>query len=125
MDKDLFKKCTSCGENWYKSSELLSDPKASLIGYQVSFSQLTEGLFLFNHSCGTTFGISVSHFQHLYEGPVYREAKTGSEECPGFCLIEEELRPCPVKCECAFVREVMQIIRFWPKNGVGADEDAA
>jgi hypothetical protein len=44
------------------------------------------------------------------------ERKTGTEECPGYCLHQDELQPCPARCECAYVREIIQIIRNWPKR---------
>ena len=37
-------------------------------------------------------------------------------ECPEFCLHKSELRPCPAKCECAYVREIIQVIKDWPKK---------
>jgi hypothetical protein len=26
------------------------------------------------------------------------------------------VEPCPSQCECAYIREILQIIRNWPKN---------
>ena len=56
-------------------------------------------------------------FQDLYSGEIFVERATGSAQCPGHCLHQDNLLPCPARCECAYVREVMQIIRQWPKAG--------
>jgi hypothetical protein len=60
--------------------------------------------------------IRAGAFEDLYNGPVFKKRVTGSEECPEYCLHEDELLPCPNQCECAYVREVIQIVKNWPKN---------
>jgi len=75
------------------------------------------GFFLFNHSCGTTLARPVAEFQDLYDGPLFASRATGSEECPGYCLRQEDLRGCPAECECASVRAIIQIILAWPGKG--------
>lgn len=87
-----------------------------MIGYQVHFDELVAGLFLFDHNCGTTFSIQAGSFQDLYDGPMFIEKLTGTEECGGHCLHKDDLRPCPAKCECAYVRKIMQVILSWPKQ---------
>ena len=88
-----------------------------MIGYQVNFDQLDLGFFLFNHlKCGTTLGISAGSFKDLYNGPVFSERLTGTEKCREYCLHEYQLDPCPATCECAYVREILQIVRKWPKK---------
>lgn len=47
---------------------------------------------------------------------MFTERLTGTEECQGMRLHEDDLRPCPAKCECAYVREVLQVITSWPKS---------
>jgi hypothetical protein len=42
---------------------------------------------------------------------------TGTAECPEFCLHRSKLNPCPAKCECAYIREIIQAIKNWPKAG--------
>jgi len=108
---DVFKQCTSCGCKWDSRSSFLNDKNIILIGYQADFEDLTLGLFLFNHTCKTTLGLHAGLFINLFDGPVFTEKATGGEKCPGFCLKKDNLLPCPVKCECAFVREVLQIIK--------------
>ncbi len=111
-----FKKCTSCGEEWQSQTEFLADPNVTLLGLQVNFEDLLEGLILFNHSCKTTFSVEVSRFEDLYNGPKYAERATGTDDCPGYCLNERELQPCPAKCSCSFVREILQEIKEFPKK---------
>jgi hypothetical protein len=86
-----------------------------LIGYQVHFEELAAGLFLFDHSCGTSLAIEAKQFQDLYSGPIFTERLTGTEECEGRCLHENDLGPCRAKCECAYVRGVVQVILNWRK----------
>jgi hypothetical protein len=120
MDKTVFKKCPMCGVEWTGRDRFLGDPGIRIIGYQVSFEELTEGIFLFNHSCKSTLAIKAEAFIDLYQGPNWTRRAAGSEDCPEYCLKQEELTSCPVDCECASVREVIQLIREWPKeNEVG------
>jgi hypothetical protein len=111
-----FKQCTCCGTVWRTREDLLADPGVELIGYQAHFIVLVEGLFLFNHSCGTTFALDVAELVDLYAGPVFRRRLDGSADCLGYCIHRGELQPCPAECECAFVREIMQVVRRWPKR---------
>lgn len=114
-----FKKCSACGQEWDTREVFLSDPQVTTIGYQVSFMSLQAGCFLFNHAradCRTTLSVPAGAFFDLYEGAIYEERKAGSSECPGYCLNRDDLRACPVRCECAFVRELLQTIIKWPKS---------
>ena len=111
-----FKKCTQCRHVWIDRREFLSDPDISLIGYQENPRALTLGLLLFNHTCGTSLAIPVGRFRDLHQGPLFSESRRGTPECPGFCLHESNLEPCPVMCECAFVRSIMQTLKSWPKT---------
>lgn len=117
-EESTFKQCGMCQKAWRNYHEFLSDPYVSLVGYQVSFEELEAGLLLFNHSCNNTLAIVADAFTHLYDTPIFKERATGTDKCPGHCLKENELRPCPAKCECAYVREVLQIIKNWPKEGL-------
>jgi hypothetical protein len=111
-----FKQCTRCGSTWTDCTDFLSDPAVILRAYQVSFEELEAGIFLFEHSCKASLSIVAGDFSHLYEGPVFEERATGTDECPGYCLKRSNFERCPVRCECAYIREVLQIIKIWPKN---------
>jgi len=115
LENEGFKRCSVCGFLWPTRASLLSDVNVQIIGYRAHFEQLLTGLFLFNHSCGNTIALEASHFQDLYEGPVFAEPLTGSDACPGYCLYENELLPCPAECECAYVREIIQVVKNWPE----------
>lgn len=117
-DGPIFKKCSKCGFVWPTRESFLEDRDLWLIGYQVDFEDLVAGLFLFNHSCFTTLAVEAGKFQDLYDGPIFAERLTGTEECQQFCFRRYELRPCPSKCEYAFVREILQIIKNWPKRRI-------
>jgi hypothetical protein len=88
-----------------------------MIGYQPDFEELMAGLFLFHHSCGTSFAVQADAFEDLYDGPMFTEKLRGTKECGGHCLHKNDLRSCPAKCECAYVREIVQVILNWPKKG--------
>jgi len=75
------------------------------------FNFIIHLIFLFNHSCKGTLGLEVSAFEDLYDGPIFQGRATGSDDCPGYCPHEDSLDPCLVKCECAFVREIIQILK--------------
>ncbi len=112
-----FAQCTLCESAWKTRADFLADPHLKIIGYQVAFTDLGEGFFLFNHSCGTTLARPVGEFQDLYDGPLFTSRATGTDECPEFCLRQDELRGCPAQCECASVRAIIQIILAWPGKG--------
>ena len=112
----MFKKCPLCNHLWQKREDFLADSDLEIIGYQVCFEGVKEGLFLFNHRCNTTLALKVQAFDELYEGVRYDFAATGTDKCSGFCLHIEELNACNAKCKYAYVREIIQIIRKWPKG---------
>ncbi len=119
MNKNNFKKCPKCGTVWLDRESFLDDPELQAIGYQVDFEDLELGLFYFNHhrqGCRTTLAVHARFFTDLYKGEIFHERLTGTEACPGHCLYHEDLDPCPLHCECAYVRETLQIIKGWPKK---------
>jgi hypothetical protein len=116
LDRIYFKKCSNCGFKWTSRDSFLTDSTLQIIGYQASFKELTTGLLYFNHSCRGTLAIQAYLFGDLYDGPIFKERATGGKACPGYCLHREELQPCPAECECAYVREIVQIIKKWPKR---------
>jgi hypothetical protein len=111
-----FKKCNVCKSSWESRENFLSDPDVEIIGYQANFSEPNEGLFLFNHICGTTLSAQVKVFGTLYDGPRYKEILTGSEDCKGLCLNEKDSSLCIAECNLAFAREIIKIIRNWEKQ---------
>jgi len=112
----LFKSCNNCETQWDSLQAFIQDPAIHLVGYMPTFDELTEGLFLFNHRCGTTLACTVGQFVHLTDGPVYQTNRNGEDGCPGHCLNKTDLAPCPQRCSCAFVRETLHIIDRWPKT---------
>ncbi len=114
-DKE-FKKCSSCGQIWETRERFVGDPGIDIVGYQVNFPSLEEGLFLFNHSCETTLAIKVSEFKDLYDGPIFSGRLDNTEDCPQYCLYKDNIEHCLAKCECAYVREIIQIVKQWPKK---------
>ena len=110
-----FKRCPMCDMSWVSRDSFLSDPDIGLVGYQVNYKELVAGVFLFNHDCGDTLAIPVHAFRDLHSGPVFSERATGTAECPGKCLREGDLDPCPTHCECNSVREILQVVKNWPK----------
>lgn len=116
MADSPFKVCPNCGFVWNSRESLLADPTVVLAGYQASFVDLSAGYFLFQHErpeCGTSMAVEAGRFLDLYDGPIFQEHR--DERCPGFCLKSDNLERCSVPCECAFVREVLQVVRLWPK----------
>jgi hypothetical protein len=114
-----FKQCPSCHEIWSSQHDFLNDSRLEIIGYQVNFNNLELGYFLFNHlKCKTTLSIVAKSFRNLYTGPIFKERKTQTDECPEYCLKKSVLDPCPAKCECAYIREIIQLVRDWEKAPV-------
>ena len=114
---NIFKKCSCCEEPWFSREDFLQDCNTDLVGYQANFSQLELGFILFNHlTCESTIAIPAGLFKDLYAGPVFAHRMTGTEFCQGFCKDTEALQPCDARCECAYVRDIMQTIRDWPKE---------
>ena len=112
----IFEQCPSCKALWPTRVGFLADPGVRLIGYRVSFANLLAGVFLFHHRCEAMVTIHAGEFANLYDGPIFETPRTGGDKCLGYCLRVEELRPCPAQCECAFVREIVHLVRNWPKR---------
>ena len=116
MSKNTFKKCPNCGVIWDNRKDFLADPDIMINGYQANFDNLKQGLFLFDHkTCQTTMAIKAEQFRDLYDGPVFRKRMTGDDSCPGYCLRPQELSRCPNECDCAWAREIVDIIVNWEK----------
>lgn len=115
--RKTFKKCPMCGASWPDRLAFLSDPAVHLVGYQANIADPPQGVFLFNHSCHSTLGILAQEFLDLHAGPMFKQHLAETTDCPRYCLSESEMRPCPAECECAYVRDVLQIVNDWPKAG--------
>jgi hypothetical protein len=116
MPSAPFKKCSKCRFVWRERTSFLTDPNVKMVGYQVHFEKLKAGLFLFDHSCRTTMAVEAGKFQDLYDGPMFADNLTGTEDGEDRCLQLTDLHPCRLKCECTYVRNVAQIILNWPKR---------
>jgi hypothetical protein len=113
-DNNEFKSCPSCNQSWDSRENFLADSTLELVGYQVHFKSLEQGLFLFNHlSCKTTISVKSESFANLYNGPIYTKNMLGTDSCPEHCLFKTNLEACPAQCECNYVREIIQIIKTW------------
>ena len=114
MEDRRFKQCSMCGKNWETLDAFLSDPHVQLIGYQINLIELEEGLFYFLHkaqNCGTTLAFPLKEFSALSHRSFLSQRGSRPENCGQHCLRKEDLSPCPIECECVWVREVMQTIR--------------
>jgi hypothetical protein len=103
-----------CNKVWLTRNDFLDDPQIELNGYQADFEKLEYGLFYFTHyapECHSTMAIETREFLDLYSGVKYTERKTLTDDCPRYCTEKEQLNRCDALCECAFVREVIQIIK--------------
>lgn len=120
MDK-AFKTCTSCAQQWQEMLDLIRDKDVFINGYQASFSDAGEGLFLFTHNvdgCGTTFGIHAECLKELYKGPKHALHMAFTEKCDGHCLHEDDLDPCPNECAMRWVRDILQILKNHGEEGL-------
>lgn len=114
----IYKRCTTCGTAWADRDSFLSDSHVEFLGYQPMFEGRHLGYFLFNHvmDCTTTLAVSVDDFRDLYDGPVWQKCNYGGPDCPGYCAHLGKGGHCPAKCVCTWVREVMSLLKAWPKN---------
>lgn len=109
-----FKVCPMCGTQWQNQDAFLDDQTLEINGYQADFEKLEDSIFYFTHKvegCFTTMAIQAKDFLNLYSGKRYSERRTGLEDCPGYCSEKEQLDRCDALCECAFNREVIQVVR--------------
>ena len=112
----VFRRCTACAKTWKNRNDFLTDPHISSAGYMANFEELELGLFLFNHEvCKTTLAIKAAEFTDLYDGPTFKDRLTDTKDCPGYCLHQSNIQPCPARCECAYVRNVLDKVANWTK----------
>ena len=111
----MFKQCPLCGNTWKNREAFLADPNLVIIGYQARLEKIKDGLFLFNHTCQTTLAMEVMEFDDLYQGPKYDVSLVDTDECSQFCVDMNNLDACGAECKYAYVRDIIQIIKNWPK----------
>jgi hypothetical protein len=114
MSERCFSQCTMCNKEWPSRESFVCDPSLRLDGYMPDFEKLDWGLLLFTHmedTCQTTLALHVQDFMDMYDGPVYSERKTGGPDCPGYCKEKNNLERCSARCECAYARELMQLLK--------------
>lgn len=114
MAENFFKICPNCGEVWSTQDDFIKDKRLELNGYKSDFEKLEFGLFFFTHKkekCFSTMALEVNYFMNLYKGMIFSDRKTDGPECPRYCLDQEQLARCDTLCECAFVREIIHIIK--------------
>ena len=111
----MFKKCTKCEHIWENRADFLADPDLEIIGYQANFEHVKDGMFLFNHVCETTLALDVVDFDDLYRGPVYDMNLAETDECSRLCHDMNKLDSCGSECKYAYVRDIIQTIKNWPK----------
>jgi hypothetical protein len=114
-----FKTCPCCNTVWPTRTDFLADQSLEINGYAPDFDNLLEGLFFFTHhvsGCFSTMTLKAKSFSDLYTGKKHKEHKTGDEDCPRLCFEKEELRRCDELCECAYVREIIAVVREHPKG---------
>ena len=119
----MFKVCTKCATPWPTREDFLGDRGLKLVGYQANYKALEAGILLFNHTCRTTLALMAEDFKDLYNGPIFVERLTGGADCGGHCLHQDDLGPCPARCECAYVRHILQLIKAWPKTDSACGSD--
>ena len=113
INENVFKICSGCEHVWETREDFINDENVLYIGYQANFSHLEAGFFLFNHdtTCRSTIALEVKKFRDLYDGPVFNESFMGSKFCQGLCTKKSNTERCENECECAFVREIIQVIK--------------
>lgn len=115
--------CPMCYYKWDTQEEFITDSSLRIDGYMADFEVLDASLFYFTHmrpECGSTFTMEAQVFLNLYNGEKYVERRTGEEECPAYCQDKENLNRCDALCECAFNREIIQIIKKRQSEGTPA-----
>ncbi len=114
MHQTTFKTCSGCGKNWLTQNKFLEDIDLKLNGYKADFEKLEYGLLFFTHdqeNCHSTLAIEVVEFMNLHTGPIHPLRRTGLSDCPGYCRDTEQLARCEAVCECAFVRDIIHVIK--------------
>jgi hypothetical protein len=113
---DIVKRSRCRGYVWRTREAFLDDPQVEIVGFQANCADLLLGLFLFNPLArGSTIAAPAELFRDPYDGFIYSKRATGTADCPEDCLRESERSVCPAECACAYVREILRIVRRWSK----------
>lgn len=118
-EEKYFKICSMCSTKWETRDDFINDPLLFINGYQAHFERLGQSLFYFTHQkegCFSTITIKAEEFLSLYSGKKYKERRTNKEDCPQYCFEKEQLDRCDTFCECAFNREIIEIIKTKQNN---------
>jgi len=113
-EQQYFKVCSMCSTKWETRDDFINDPLLFINGYMAHFERLEQSLFCFTHQkegCFSTIAIKAEGFLSLYSGKKYKERRTNKEDCPSYCFEKERLDRCDTLCECAFNREIIEIIK--------------
>lgn len=112
--KKAFKICTNCSFHWDSLLDFIRDKNLELNGYQASFNDAHEGLFLVTHNvagCGTTLAIPAGSLKSLYNGPEHTIHMAYTERCDGHCMYEDDAELCSNACDMKWARDILQILR--------------
>lgn len=118
-EEKYFKICSMCATKWETLDDFINDPLLFINGYQAHFERLGQSLFYFTHQkegCFSTIAIKAEEFLSLYSGKQYKERRTNKEDCPLYCFEKEQLDRCDAFCECAFNREIIEIVKTKQNN---------
>ncbi len=112
--ESTFKTCTVCARRWIKMIDLIRDGDLRVNGYQASFNDAHEGLFMLTHEadgCGTTLAIKAGDLAELYDGPEHGVHMAYTERCEGHCLNGHDLEACGNDCDMKWARDILQVLK--------------
>jgi len=115
MARVPFKICPCCQEVWQTRDDFLEDMHLQLNGYKADFAKLEYGLFFFTHQkegCYSTMALEVADFLDLHRGTVCEHNRDYDENCPRSCRQKRKLEARQDVCECAFAREVCDLVKL-------------
>lgn len=95
--------CTKCSRSWTHIYEVLDDPDLRLVGYRANVDDFDEGVYLFQHGCGSTVELPVSV---LIKPQRKIKSLASLTACPGLCYYEKILNSCKAFCEGSKYRKV-------------------
>jgi hypothetical protein len=117
----VIKQCTTCSTQWLTLQQLVEDRNLKIEGYQACFGDADAGLIILTHktrTCGTTLVLPARVFRPLIAGCLPEAHMTLSTPCPRRCSRPRDFEACQVKCDMAWVREVLGLLRRheWPEH---------